>query len=80
MSILKKLILFILFVILGLALILYGVVTVTAPASNPIDESPTEVTATDMLTKTASAAPLIGIGENLTMTALIMAKESPYAV
>ncbi len=59
----KKPILFILFVILGLALILYGVVTVTAPVGNPIDESPTEVPAADTPTQTANAASLIGIGK-----------------
>ena len=59
----KKPILFILFAILGLALILYGVATVTAPVGNPIDESPTEVPAADTPTETAIAVPLIGIGE-----------------
>jgi len=61
--IVKKPILFILFVILGLALILYGVATVTALVGNPTDELPTEFPAADMLTDTASAGPLIGIGE-----------------
>ena len=59
----KKPILFILFVILGLALILYGVATVTAPVGNPIDESPTEVPPAHTPTEPASLALLIGIDE-----------------
>ena len=75
----KKPILFILFVILGLALILYGVATVTAPVGNPIDESPTEVPAADMPTETASVAPLIGIGEP-DRDGLDYGKGVPYAL
>jgi hypothetical protein len=59
----KKLILLILFVILGLALILYGVGTVTAPVGNPIDVSLAGVPPAHTPTEPASVAPLIGIGE-----------------
>jgi hypothetical protein len=56
----KKLILLILFIILGLALILYGVGTVTAPVGNPIDMSPAGVPPAHTPTEPASVAPLIG--------------------
>ena len=75
----KKPILFILFVILGLALILYGVATVTAPVGNPTDELPTELPAADMPTETANAAPLIGIGEP-DRDGLDYGKGVPYAL